>query len=78
MNTLDWMPRINQQRCNGCGICIEHCPAGVLLLSEGKAVLAYPDQCRYCAACELVCPVQAIELPFLVCRRNTQQGGNYE
>jgi NAD-dependent dihydropyrimidine dehydrogenase PreA subunit len=31
-----------------------------------KAMLTRPDLCTYCTACEDVCPVGAIELPFLI------------
>jgi NAD-dependent dihydropyrimidine dehydrogenase PreA subunit len=60
------MPRIAQAICNGCGECIVHCPTGALGWQEGKAVLLQPDKCIYCATCETLCPVSAIELPYLV------------
>ena len=48
----------------------------------GKANLVRPDACTYCLACEDICPVDAIELPFLICtletyineHRGTRQG----
>ena len=43
---------------------MEACPAGVLELREGKAVLARPEDCRYCGDCETLCPEGAIALPF--------------
>ncbi|TQC42755.1 hypothetical protein EEB14_47025 [Rhodococcus sp. WS4] len=39
--------------------CIEECP--VDCIHEGNRVMyIYPDECVDCAACEPVCPVEAI------------------
>jgi ferredoxin len=62
----NWMPRIARSVCIGCGECIALCPTSALGQRKGKADLIYPDRCTYCAACESVCPVNAIELPYLV------------
>lgn len=70
MNTK-WLPLIDQQRCTGCGDCIEQCPEKALALVADKAVLAYPEQCSYCQICEDLCPADAIDLPFLVCFGST-------
>lgn len=50
---------IKQERCTGCGACLELCPHGALYLLEGKAVV---DEalCRECEACVAACPEQAI------------------
>ena len=32
----------------------------------GKASLIHPELCTYCATCEDICPVNAIELPYLI------------
>ncbi|MBE2183298.1 MAG: 4Fe-4S binding protein [Anaerolineae bacterium] len=60
------MPRINTRLCSGCGECIAQCPTAALGWKDGKAALLHPDKCIYCVACEDVCPVGAIELPYLV------------
>lgn len=64
--TLQWMPQINQATCTGCGDCIARCPTGALGWQGDKAALPHPELCTYCAACEDVCPVTAIELPYLI------------
>jgi NAD-dependent dihydropyrimidine dehydrogenase PreA subunit len=45
---------------------VEACPTDALAQIQGKAVLAFPEECTYCTACQDVCPEDAIALPFLV------------
>jgi formate hydrogenlyase subunit 6/NADH:ubiquinone oxidoreductase subunit I len=61
-----WLPQINRLRCTGCGTCIERCPTGALGWTGTKAALVRPDACTYSAICEAICPVGAIQLPYLV------------
>jgi NAD-dependent dihydropyrimidine dehydrogenase PreA subunit len=60
------MPRINAALCDGCGECIAQCPTTALGWKDGKAALLHPEKCIYCAICEAICPVDAIQLPYLV------------
>lgn len=56
---------IDRDTCIGCGSCVESCPLDTLRMQEGKAVIAYPDDCHSCYLCEMVCPVGAIYVhPF--------------
>ena len=52
---------INAELCIGCGTCVENCPLDTLRMNdEGKAYIAYGDDCHSCYLCELACPVGAI------------------
>jgi len=64
MNETAVLPMILEERCTGCGDCVEVCPTGALELADGRAVLARPEDCAYCADCETLCPEGAIVLPF--------------
>ncbi|MBI5666471.1 MAG: 4Fe-4S binding protein [Chloroflexi bacterium] len=66
MADSQWLPRIAADLCNGCGECIQQCPTGALGWQNGKAALVQPDRCTYSANCERVCPVGAIDLPYLI------------
>lgn len=65
----EWLPQINPDLCNGCGLCINLCPRDALGWQGPIATLTAPARCTYCATCETVCPTSAIELPYLICKR---------
>jgi NAD-dependent dihydropyrimidine dehydrogenase PreA subunit len=54
--------KIDQDLCNGCGICVEICPMDVFRMDEGnnKAVIRYPEDCMLCEFCALDCPEDAV------------------
>ncbi len=54
--------KIDAYRCDGCGACDRTCMGDVIRLQEGKATVAYPEDCTGCMCCELACPRQAIEV----------------
>lgn len=61
-----WLPWIDEQLCTGYGDCVAACPTGALGMVNDRAVLVQPDACLYCAQCEMVCPVDAITLPYQI------------
>ena len=66
MSAVVVLPRIDRDRCTGCGDCVDVCHANALAIRELKAVIVSPGDCDYCTECEAVCPVSAIACPFEV------------
>lgn len=55
-------PSISAKLCDGCGACIEVCPAVVLTMEGEKVAVVNADACTECRACEASCPTGAITL----------------
>ena len=62
---------IDRTKCTGCGICVELCIMDVIRLDEeeGKAYIAYPEDCQLCYQCELGCPEEAVRVDFTPMKR---------
>jgi NAD-dependent dihydropyrimidine dehydrogenase PreA subunit len=54
--------KLNEDLCNGCGMCIKVCPHEVFALSGRKAHIIRKDFCMECGACSLNCPLKAISV----------------
>lgn len=52
--------KINEERCNGCGLCIPNCAEGALQIIDGKARLISDTFCDGLGACLGHCPQDAI------------------
>jgi ferredoxin len=53
---------IDEDKCNGCGLCIPNCPEGALQNIDGKARLISDLFCDGLGACIGECPVEAIKV----------------
>lgn len=52
--------KIDEEKCNGCGLCISGCHEGALQLIDGKARLVSESYCDGLGACLPECPAGAI------------------
>jgi|WetSurMetagenome_2_1015567.scaffolds.fasta_scaffold1198258_1 Fe-S-cluster-containing hydrogenase component 2 len=51
---------VDQEKCTGCGQCVDVCPIEAIGLDNGMAVVS--DECIECWACTDACPMEAISL----------------
>ena len=54
--------QIDEDKCDGCGLCIPECPEGAMQVIDGKARLISDLFCDGLGACIGHCPQGAIEM----------------
>lgn len=54
------VPKVNEEKCNGCGECGRVCQFSAIV-SPGKKALVFNELCHSCGACARICPTGAIE-----------------
>ncbi|MGI6113028.1 MAG: ATP-binding protein [Mahellales bacterium] len=53
------VPQVDQDRCDGCGMCSNACQFNALAVVKGK-VLLFPELCHHCGACVIACTEEII------------------
>ncbi len=53
--------KVDKEKCNGCGTCVEECPSDAIKMADNKAVVDI-DACVDCGVCVDTCPEEAISL----------------
>jgi NAD-dependent dihydropyrimidine dehydrogenase PreA subunit len=57
-----WIVSRDEEKCEGCGECVEACPAGILVLENGRVRVTDETACLGCETCVTVCPTGAITI----------------
>lgn len=60
--TIRKIVKIDEEKCNGCGLCIPNCAEGALQIIDGKAKLVSEKYCDGLGACLGHCPLDAITI----------------
>ncbi len=55
--------KITENKCTGCGTCLDVCPTEAIKMQNGHAVITF--DCIDCGACPRVCPEGAIKQVLL-------------
>ncbi len=56
--------KIDENKCNGCGLCVNACHEGAIELIDGKAKLTREDYCDGLGDCLPSCPMNAISFEW--------------
>lgn len=54
--------KMNDEKCTGCGMCLDVCPHHVFKMNGKNARIVHRDACMECGACSLNCPAGAISV----------------
>lgn len=71
---IPWFPRVDEEKCTGCGACVKFCQKGVYILDD-KAEVVNPYRCVVsCTGCFSQCKEGALSFPTLVELRDVMKG----
>jgi NAD-dependent dihydropyrimidine dehydrogenase PreA subunit len=58
--TVMYDVKVDDEKCVGCGECVEVCPVDVYAIQNEKSVPLYAEECLGCESCVEVCEEEAI------------------
>ncbi|HHV38918.1 MAG TPA: 4Fe-4S binding protein, partial [Tepidimicrobium sp.] len=53
------VPVVDEEKCNGCRICVEFCKFNALAYT-GEKLIVFDEICHSCGGCTLFCPEKAL------------------
>ncbi|MGN0814119.1 MAG: EFR1 family ferrodoxin [Candidatus Coproplasma sp.] len=62
-NVNSFLYRVDDKKCNKCGLCAKNCPHQNVCISGGK--VKFRHSCDMCMRCSYYCPQKAIDIGFL-------------
>lgn len=62
MKVLRKIVRIDEEKCDGCGVCVTPCAEGAIELIDGKAKVVKEELCDGAGFCLAVCPTGALTI----------------
>ncbi|MFP4040214.1 MAG: DUF362 domain-containing protein [Desulfosudaceae bacterium] len=65
---INCLPEVKEDVCKRCGLCVDHCPTGAMIMAGGDFPRADKKACISCYCCQEMCPEDAIELTGRVLR----------
>lgn len=54
--------KVDEDKCTGCGACLEVCPHEVLVMNSSHVMIRNLDACMECGACRRNCPFDAVSV----------------
>ncbi len=54
--------KLDEQKCTGCGMCLDVCPHHVFAMNGKKVRIDSRDTCMECGACSKNCPAEALQV----------------
>jgi ferredoxin len=54
--------QLDEEKCNGCGMCVQVCPHEVFTIRHHKSKILNRDRCMECGACAKNCAVGALSV----------------
>jgi len=67
--------KLDESKCDGCGMCVTVCPHAVFRVERGKSRIVDRDACMECGACARNCPQGAIDVrPGVGCAEAVLRG----